>query len=379
MVTELVQRLEAQIHASAIGRVPGLEWFVDNALNLLTSPFTGIRTRSYWPELVAALLIAALVFVLREPPANRRIRNFLQFCLPSSMWRHRSTWVDCQIIVLNQFFARSFNLTWRINGALFVGVLVSILTWSFGPSPHLLTWTPMTLVLYTVVLALADDFGYYIFHLASHRIPFLWSFHKVHHSAETLTVLANVRVHPIEYAVIGPCKAVTVSLVFAPALYLGTGQATTIGILGMNLMAAFFCVTGTQLHHSHIWISWGRVLEHVFISPAQHQIHHSTAPRHWNRNMGGNFALWDWMFGTLYVPNGREQLTFGLGEGVKQPYNNGLAAYAIPFWEILPGRRMLPTWENIRLQFLRLSPLPLLRRLFADPAHERPVASQPPR
>lgn len=338
MFVQLVQTLQDQVHASAIGSMPWVAWFADNLIDLLTSPFTGLRTRSYWPELVASLLIAGLLFMLRVPRASRGLREFLKFCFPSSMWRHRSTWVDWQIIVLNQFFARSFNVTWRITGALLAGALVTAMTRIFGPSPHLLTWTTTTLVLYTVLFGLADDFGYYVFHLASHRIPCLWAFHRVHHSAETLTVLANVRTHPFEYAITGPCKAVTTSIVLAPAIYLGTGQATTVDILGMNLLAAIFCVLGTQLHHSHIWLSFGRVIEHVLISPAMHQIHHSTAPRHWNRNMGGNFAVWDWMFGTLYVPNGREELKFGLGDGVPQPYPNGLVAYALPFWEALPAR-----------------------------------------
>lgn len=372
MVIELVQHLETRLHDSAFGQMPWVMWFADNVIDLLTSPFTGLRTRSYWPELVASLLIAGLLFVLREPRANRNLRGFMRFCFPASMWRHRSTWVDWQIIVLNQFFARSFNVTWRINGALLAGALVSALTWAFGPSPHLLTWTPAALVLYTILFGVADDFGYYIFHLASHRIPWLWAFHRVHHSAETLTVMANVRTHPVEYAVLGPCKAVTTSLVLAPALYLGTGQANMIDIMGMNLMVAFFCVLGTQLHHSHVWLSFGRVLGHVLISPSHHQIHHSTAPHHWNRNMGGNFAVWDWMFGTLYVPVVREELTFGLGGGTAQPYPSGVVAYLRPFWEILPVRGQ----EAIKLQLRRV--LPLLRRPFAAEAQAQPMASQPP-
>ena len=307
------------------------------------------------------------MFVLRDRRAGQGVRDFFRFCFPGAQWRHRSTWLDLQIIVLNNFFARSFMLTWRINAALFTGVLVGALTWTFGAPPHLLAWSTSTLVLYTVLLALAEDFGYYIFHVASHYNRWLWAFHKVHHSAETLTILANPRAHPVEFAVIGPCKAVTTSLVMAPALYLGTGPVNPVDFLGMNLMAVVYCVMGTQLHHSHIWISWGRTLEHVFISPAQHQIHHSTAPRHWNRNMGGNFALWDWMFGTLYVPNGREQLTFGLGSET-QPYKNGLAAYALPFWEIMPKR------DAIRRHAARL----LGRPAVAPPAVHSMAGPQPP-
>jgi sterol desaturase/sphingolipid hydroxylase (fatty acid hydroxylase superfamily) len=50
----------------------------------------------------------------------------------------------------------------------------------------------------------------------------------------------------------------------------------------------------------------------VLISPAHHQIHHSAAPRHCDRNMGLVFALWDWAGGTLYPPDRRERLTYGL-------------------------------------------------------------------
>jgi sterol desaturase/sphingolipid hydroxylase (fatty acid hydroxylase superfamily) len=370
MFTASVEHLQAAVHATILGKTPRIEWFIDRVIDFVTSPLTGLRTRSYWPELVAGLLIAFAVFLLRPQQGRRSPRSFWTFCFPAAMWRHRSTWIDWQIIVVNQFLARSFNLTWRINGALLAGFVVSALTAIFGPSPHLVAWSTTTLVLYTVLFGLADDFGYYLFHLASHRIPALWAFHKVHHSAETLTVLANVRAHPVEYAVLGPAKALTTSLVLGPALYLGTGEANLVDIMGMNLMAVLYCVLGTQLHHSHIWISWGRTVEHVLISPAMHQIHHSTAPRHWNRNMGGNFALWDWMFGTLYIPHGREDLRFGLGDGVPQPHPNVVAAYVLPFWEILPERLR----QALRRRYERLSPL--VPNAFDDIAE--PVAGRPP-
>jgi hypothetical protein len=48
-------------------------------------------------------------------------------------------------------------------------------------------------------------------------------------------------------------------------------------------------------------------------SPAQHQIHHSTDPRHHDRNFGGLLSLWDWLFGTLVTARTRQSITFGLG------------------------------------------------------------------
>ncbi|MEL6701787.1 MAG: sterol desaturase family protein, partial [Pseudomonadota bacterium] len=80
-------------------------------------------------------------------------------------------------------------------------------------------------------------------------------------------------------------------------------------------VSVFFSVTALLMlnfHHSHIWVRYGRVMEHVFISPAQHQIHHSVEPRHFNKNFGQFLAIWDWMFGTLYIPEGREDIRIGL-------------------------------------------------------------------
>jgi hypothetical protein len=61
------------------------------------------------------------------------------------------------------------------------------------------------------------------------------------------------------------------------------------------------------------------VLEHIVISPAQHQIHHSRAVEHHDKNYGEVLAIWDWMFGTLYVPNGRETIDFGLADAEGRP------------------------------------------------------------
>jgi sterol desaturase/sphingolipid hydroxylase (fatty acid hydroxylase superfamily) len=57
----------------------------------------------------------------------------------------------------------------------------------------------------------------------------------------------------------------------------------------------------------------------VLISPAMHQMHHSIEPRHFNRNYGQALAIWDWMFGTLYVIHEKEVVTFGLDDEADAP------------------------------------------------------------
>ena len=73
---------------------------------------------------------------------------------------------------------------------------------------------------------------------------------------------------------------------------------------------------GANLRHSHVPLSYGRRLEQVLISPLQHQIHHSIAIEHQNRNFGSKFAIWDRMFGTLITA---KQVELPLRFGVPDP------------------------------------------------------------
>jgi sterol desaturase/sphingolipid hydroxylase (fatty acid hydroxylase superfamily) len=61
-----------------------------------------------------------------------------------------------------------------------------------------------------------------------------------------------------------------------------------------------------------MWIAFRGVLGRIFVSHAHHQVHHSANPKHFNKNLGSCLALWDRMFGTLYVSEKtREPLTIG--------------------------------------------------------------------
>jgi hypothetical protein len=84
-------------------------------------------------------------------------------------------------------------------------------------------------------------------------------------------------------------------------------------------------------------LSYGRILEHVLISPSQHQVHHSVDPKHLDKNFGEIFAIWDWIFGTLYIPTSNEELVFGIvdknGRLIEQPHPTLRAALFQPFKE----------------------------------------------
>ncbi|MCX7287516.1 MAG: sterol desaturase family protein, partial [Rhodobacterales bacterium] len=85
-------------------------------------------------------------------------------------------------------------------------------------------------------------------------------------------------------------------------------------LAGTNAFLAILNLATNNLKHSHIWMRFPPWLEHILISPAQHQVHHSIDPRHFNRNYGDILAFWDWIFGTLYIPQSDEQIRFGLGD-----------------------------------------------------------------
>lgn len=92
--------------------------------------------------------------------------------------------------------------------------------------------------------------------------------------------------------------------------YISAGEITIYTFLGTQFLLAIFNMIG-NLRHSHVWLDFG-ILGYIFISPAQHQIHHSALPKHFGKNCGFALAIWDWAFGTLYVPKERETFPLGL-------------------------------------------------------------------
>jgi sterol desaturase/sphingolipid hydroxylase (fatty acid hydroxylase superfamily) len=174
-------------------------------------------------------------------------------------------------------------------------------------------------------------------HRFYHRWSVIWPLHAVHHSAEVMTPFTTYRQHPLSSLLTGWGVAGFVGLCQGLLLGAAAKDLAVAEIAGINLFIVLANAGLAALHHSHVWLSYGPVLEHIVISPAQHQIHHSTDPAHYGKNLGNSLAIWDWMFGTLYVIRGTERLTFGLTENVEKPLMTQR------LWPVLwdPVRRML--------------------------------------
>ena len=175
-----------------------------------------------------------------------------------------------------------------------------------------LEWVPAENLrfVYFLGIVLAADFGNFLGHYLLHHVPFLWEFHKVHHSAVHLTPITQFRAHPVEPLI----RHLGTSLCMGTLMGLGAFVFTQVPQDFFIDTAVFLLVYNLTVHlrHSHLWVSFGPILSYIFISPAQHQIHHSIEPRHLHKNIGIMFSFWDLLFGCLYVPQDKEDFRIGL-------------------------------------------------------------------
>ena len=102
-----------------------------------------------------------------------------------------------------------------------------------------------------------------------------------------------------------------------------------ITVFGASVGVVIFHSLGSNLRHSHIKIRYPRAIELFFISPGQHQIHHSTEKRHFDKNFGVALAVWDLIFGSLSHSEDRTH-KFGLTTKFGEKHNL-LHLYVEPF------------------------------------------------
>jgi sterol desaturase/sphingolipid hydroxylase (fatty acid hydroxylase superfamily) len=248
--------------------------------------------------LYAAFCFAALWCAARRPSRWKgRLDALVRATRRRSWWWSRSSRLDLQLyVVTSAFYATgAFGFLgadavrrWE-DGAL-ADVLGATRPWAVVGGG----WAAIAAA--TVAEVLLYDLAYWFAHFTMHRIPILWEFHKLHHSAEVLTPMTEWRQHPLE-------------LVWFPlstALVMGSGLALQDQVLGTGVVAA-------QVLGANALTTLGvYTILHLRHSPAHHQIHHSTNPAHFDKNLGLFLSVWDWLFGTLYVPERPEPITLGI-------------------------------------------------------------------
>lgn len=282
--------------------------------------------------LLCAIVLASLIWLV-----TGRQKSLLAFLFPKEVFTHRSNLLDIKLYFTNRlvgFFGVTGALLFTPLVAYYVlELLIAARHGAWVAPPE--SWPRVALA--TLIIVMATDFCKYWAHRIHHEWDTLWPFHAVHHSAEVLTPVTVSRAHPVEAAVRNLIISVLVGVIQAVVVFGLVGSVSMLTIGGANALYFLFNAAGSNLRHSHIWLSYGRVLEHIVISPAQHQIHHSMDKKHFNKNYGSMFALWDWMFGTLYIPPAKEELRFGVadehGRPLGQPHPTLRAALINPFLE----------------------------------------------
>ena len=152
--------------------------------------------RIFWLYLLGAVLLAFSVYRIQSSGAG--VRGFLHFCLPGSIYRHRSAVLDYKYYFVNRIAFVIFFLPLILGSSTAAAWVDNTLRWltalpGIGHTPG----AAATLFL-TLVWIVAFDAGIFVAHYLQHKVPFLWAFHKVHHSAEVLTPITVYRMHPVD-------------------------------------------------------------------------------------------------------------------------------------------------------------------------------------
>ena len=278
-------------------------------LELLTAPaekFIDPSERVFWGYMLSALVIASLVVAHQERRFNpldqlRRLFN-------PKYWLSRSSLYDMFLLTFNTIMR--LTLIIPFFGSHVVVTVLVFLQEHIGDAPDLdLGWFWIASI-FSISFLILDDLSRFILHFCMHRFNFLWYFHKTHHSATVLTPLTIFRVHPVEHILYFSRRLVVFGFITGVFIWLFSHRLSGLQILGVDMFGVMFNFAAANLRHSHIWISFGR-LEKIFISPAQHQIHHSVGNS--NANLGSIFSVWDGLLGTRTYSGQKRELEFGLG------------------------------------------------------------------
>lgn len=186
------------------------------------------------------------------------------------------------------------------------------------------------------------DFATYWIHRMLHTVPFLWEFHKFHHSGKVMSLILLNRVHPMETT-------------FRAFFYIIIGL-----LMGNSYDSSVFLGYLTQIlsniHHSKIPWKFGKIGDYVIVSPYAHLVHHSNHPDHYNKNLGFLTPMWDRVFGTWYHKGKPEDIEIGISDNY---FNTSIFQAYIKPYKIVFNRIVISLSKRIssRKNSPRKSPL----------------------
>jgi lathosterol oxidase len=200
------------------------------------------------------------------------------------------------------------DFAWFLCSALLVQVTTFLtlapgsLLASIAPTTIAATMATVPWLVQFVLLVLAADVVQYWVHRACHRVPLLWRFHEVHHSALAMDWLAGSRLHVVD-------ALLTRGLVFAAISLLG---------FDLRVVRVYLVLVAAQATLVHANVGWRLAwLEPFVVTPRFHHWHHAESP------IDVNYAIhlpWlDRLFGTWHLPGDAWPERYGLAGGRTGP------------------------------------------------------------
>jgi sterol desaturase/sphingolipid hydroxylase (fatty acid hydroxylase superfamily) len=149
-----------------------------------------------------------------------------------------------------------------------------------------------------LVFFLISDFIQWNTHKLLHRVPFLWNFHKTHHSVKQMGFAAHLRYHWME-------PVVYRSILYIPLAIIGGFTIQDVFIVH------FFAITIGHLNHANLGWDYGK-LKYIFNNPKMHIWHHSKEmPNKYGTNYAISLSIWDYIFKTNYIPYDGKDIELG--------------------------------------------------------------------
>ncbi|WP_194767377.1 sterol desaturase family protein [Tamlana sp. I1] len=151
-----------------------------------------------------------------------------------------------------------------------------------------------------LIFFLVSDFIQWNTHRLLHRVPWLWNFHKVHHSVKEMGFAAHLRYHWME-------PVVYKALLYIPLAIIGNYNSEQVAFV------YFFSIIIGHLNHANLGWDYGD-LKYILNNPKMHIWHHSKAlPKHLNygMNYGLTLSIWDYIFKTNYIPHNGKDIELG--------------------------------------------------------------------
>ncbi len=183
-----------------------------------------------------------------------------------------------------------------------LGIVISyIIVWidSFSGLSRLHIVTSWGLGWQLLFFLVIHDLYIYTFHRFQHRSKYFWRIHEAHHSAHEVDWLSGARSHSFEILI-------NQTIEFSVIILLGAPPEVPL------LKAAIDGVWGMYIHSNiNVRSGW---LQYLINGPEMHRWHHAIDDDAANKNFSTKLAIWDWIFGTAFLPKERKPIGYGLGD-----------------------------------------------------------------